>query len=111
MNRYVASFVSVLMVCVGVCLTLAFAVVPSSVLAADGVATEGFGLTQLLALVPDILEALSLVVAGASMIAALTPTPKDDGVLLWVRKAIDFLALNFLGAKNASIDKTFKSRW
>ena len=111
MNRYAASFLSVLMVCVGVLLALAFAVVPAPVLAADGVAADGFSLTALLAVVPDLIEALSLVIAGASTIAALTPTPKDDGVLLWLRKAVDFLALNFLGAKNAKSDKTFSSRW
>ena len=46
-----------------------------------------------------ILAILTSVVAAASAIAALTPTPKDDG---WVKKAykvVDLLALNVGKAK------------
>jgi hypothetical protein len=52
--------------------------------------------------VPNWLQMLSLLVASASAIAAVTPSPKDDGVLSIVRKIVDLLALNFWGAKNAS---------
>jgi len=47
----------------------------------------------------QILSAAAAVVAASSAIAALTPTPSDDG---WVRKlykVIDFLALNIGRAK------------
>jgi hypothetical protein len=40
------------------------------------------------------------VVGVASAIAALTPTPKDDGILLIVRKGLDYIALNVLHSKN-----------
>jgi hypothetical protein len=47
----------------------------------------------------QILGAMTSVVAACSAIAALTPTPMDDG---WVRKLykiVDFLALNIGRAK------------
>lgn len=47
----------------------------------------------------QILSAVTAVVAACSAIAALTPTPLDDG---WVRKLykiVDFLALNIGRAK------------
>lgn len=47
----------------------------------------------------DLLGAITGVVAAASAIAALTPTPKDDGVVLIMRQIVDFLALNVGGAK------------
>ncbi len=49
---------------------------------------------------PQYLQVAASVVAAASVIAALTPTPQDDGILLIVRKALDFLAFNFGSAKN-----------
>ena len=39
-------------------------------------------------------EAALAVVGAASLIAKLTPTPKDDEILTKVVKALDFLALN-----------------
>lgn len=52
------------------------------------------------------LQYASAVIASASVIAAMTPTPKDDGVLLVARKLVDFLSLNIGGAKTAaSVDK------
>lgn len=48
----------------------------------------------------EILEVASLVVAAAAAIAALTPTPKDDGVIKTIRKVVDALALNVGKAKN-----------
>lgn len=52
--------------------------------------------------IPDWLSILSTVIALASAIAAVTPSPKDNAVLIVLRKAVDIFALNFLGAKNAS---------
>ena len=48
----------------------------------------------------EILEVVSLVVAAAAAIAALTPTPKDDGAIKVIRKIVDALALNVGKAKN-----------
>lgn len=48
----------------------------------------------------EILEVVSLVVAAAAAIAALTPTPKDDGIVKAIRKVVDALALNVGKAKN-----------
>ena len=50
--------------------------------------------------IPEILQILTLIVALAASIAALTPTPKDDGIVKKIRKVVDFLALNFGNAKN-----------
>lgn len=47
----------------------------------------------------SVIAALSLIVTGATAIAALTPTPADDSALLWARKVIDFLAGNVLHNK------------
>lgn len=49
---------------------------------------------------PRYIEIGLQVVGVASAIAAATPTPQDDGVLLVVRKVLDFLACNFGHAKN-----------
>lgn len=48
----------------------------------------------------EILEASGLVVTAAAAIAAMTPTPKDDGVVKFLRKIINVLALNVGKAKN-----------
>ena len=40
------------------------------------------------------------VIGAASTIAALTPTPKDDGVLAVIRKIIDLVGQNYGNAKN-----------
>jgi len=42
---------------------------------------------------------VTAVIAAASAIAALTPTPKDDGLIKKIYKVIDFLALNVFNAK------------
>ncbi len=39
------------------------------------------------------------VISAASAIAALTPTPKDDGVISFLRRIVEFLALNVGNAK------------
>lgn len=72
---------------------------------ADVALVEKSTLGEFLDAVPGWLQALSLLISAFAAIAALTPTPKDDGVLLILRKIIDLLALNFGGAKNASSSK------
>jgi hypothetical protein len=47
-----------------------------------------------------IIQALTAVVTACSLIAALTPTPKDDGVVKWGYKILDLLALNIGKAKD-----------
>ena len=42
---------------------------------------------------------VTAVIAAASAIAALTPTPKDDGLIKKIYKVIDFRALNVFNAK------------
>ena len=56
-------------------------------------------ITAILSVIPDWLEALSLLVASASVIAASTTTPKDDTLFAKIYKFIDFLAINFGKAK------------
>lgn len=50
--------------------------------------------------VDSILFAVSAVVAAASAVAALTPTPKDDSIVAKVYKVVDWLALNVGKAKD-----------
>lgn len=69
--------------------------------AADITAEQG-----LLQAVPDWLQIVSIVIAAASAISAITPTPKDDGIVLIIRKIIDLFALNVGKAKNERTDKT-----
>lgn len=47
-----------------------------------------------------IMQALTAVVTAASLISALTPTPKDDGFVKFLTKVIDLLAINVGNAKN-----------
>lgn len=51
-------------------------------------------------LISQIFDIATSVVGTAAMIAALTPTPKDDIILGTLRKALDFVGFNFLFAKN-----------
>jgi hypothetical protein len=48
----------------------------------------------------SILEAMLMVIGGAATIAAMTPTPKDDGILAKMKGVLDFVAMNVLKAKN-----------
>ena len=43
---------------------------------------------------------LTSVVAIASAVAAMTPTPKDDGIVKKLYKVVDLLALNIGKAKD-----------
>lgn len=56
--------------------------------------------------VPDWMVVLTALISFAGVITAATPTPKDNAVLLVVRKVLDVFAFNFGGAKNASADKS-----
>ena len=47
----------------------------------------------------NIFAILTAIVTSASVIAALTPTPKDDSFLSKARAVIDFLAINVKNAK------------
>lgn len=49
----------------------------------------------------ELLIAISGIISGASALAALTPTQKDDAVLAKVKKGLDVLALNVGYAKPA----------
>jgi hypothetical protein len=42
----------------------------------------------------QIMAALSSIIAAASAIAALTPSPKDDSLVARIRQLVDILALN-----------------
>ena len=60
-------------------------------------------ITEILAAIPDWIEAIGLLIAGASGIAALTPTKKDDAffskALAIVKKVANLFALNVANAK------------
>ena len=49
-----------------------------------------------------IIKGVSAIVGGASMLATITPTKKDDKILGYASKVIHFLAFNFGHAKNAN---------
>ena len=57
-------------------------------------------ITYLVSNVDNIIAALTAVVTAASAIAALTPTPKDDGFASKAYKVVDWLALNIGKAKD-----------
>lgn len=58
-------------------------------------------LNSLLENLPEYLTIASSVVGTAALIAAATPTPKDDGIVRMLTKVINFLGANFGKAKNA----------
>lgn len=61
-----------------------------------------------LAVTPDWVQLWALFNLVFSGIAAATPTPKDDGFLLWFRKVVDVLANNIFFAKSAdSVKKRY----
>ena len=47
----------------------------------------------------DIFNIVTAIIAAASVIAAVTPTPKDDSVLSTVKAVVNFLAINVKNAK------------
>jgi hypothetical protein len=56
---------------------------------------------QVIAHWDEIALVITSLVSIAGVITALTPTPKDDAILLIVRRILDVLALNVANAKNA----------
>jgi len=48
----------------------------------------------------DLFGVVTAIIAAASAIAALTPTPKDDTIIGKAYKIIDWLALNVFKAKD-----------
>jgi len=50
-------------------------------------------------LIAQILDIVAYVIAGASVITAMTPTPKDDAILAKVVSFLRLLGLNVLNAK------------
>lgn len=57
-------------------------------------------ITYLVSNVDSIIAALTAIVAAASAVAALTPTPKDDTIIAKIYKIVDWLALNVGKAKD-----------
>jgi hypothetical protein len=57
-------------------------------------------ISYLVANVDSLLFAVSAVVAAASAVAALTPTPKDDSIVSKAYKVLDWVALNVGKAKD-----------
>ena len=57
-------------------------------------------ITYLVSNVDSIVAALTTIVAAASAIAALTPTPTDDSLVAKAYKIVDWLALNVGKAKD-----------
>lgn len=51
-------------------------------------------LFKLWGMLPQLVDAITYIISGATMIAVLTPTPKDDNFLAKVRGWIDVLAGN-----------------
>lgn len=52
--------------------------------------------------IDQIISVATHVIAIASVIAAITPTPTDNAALIVARKVLDFFAFNIAGAKNAA---------
>ena len=49
----------------------------------------------------ELLAIVAGIISVASAIAALTPSPKDDGIIAKIRKVVDLLALNVGNAKKS----------
>jgi len=64
-------------------------------------------ISYLVANVDSILFAVSAVVAAASAVAALTPTPKDDSIVAKAYKVLDWVALNVGKAKDKWLVQSF----
>ena len=57
-------------------------------------------ISYLVSNVDNIVAALTAIVAAASAVAALTPTPKDDSIVAKAYKVLDWVALNVGKAKD-----------
>ena len=58
-----------------------------------------------MSLILDIVMTITIIITVSSMIAAMTPTPKDDIWIGKLYKVIDLLALNIGKAKNTAKKK------
>lgn len=56
----------------------------------------------------NISTAVLAVIGAAATIAALTPTPKDDGIVLVLRKIVDVIGMNVGNAESINNDKVVK---
>ena len=59
----------------------------------------GFIPADIFAKIELVLTWVTAIVTAASAIVALTPSPKDDGILANIRKWVEVLALNVKNAK------------
>lgn len=50
--------------------------------------------------IPEYLQWATQVIGVLSIVAAVTPTPIDNAVLVFLKKVIDFGGANFLSAEN-----------
>ena len=57
-------------------------------------------ITEIINMLPMWLDALTSLVGSFALIAALTPTKRDDSIVGKITKVIDFLGANFVNAKN-----------
>jgi delta-aminolevulinic acid dehydratase/porphobilinogen synthase len=57
-------------------------------------------MSYIFAHIGDFLQIASYVVAAAAAVTALTPSPKDDGIVKTIRTVLDWAALNVGNAKN-----------
>lgn len=64
-------------------------------------------ISYLVSNVDSILFAVSAIVAAASAVAALTPTPKDDSIVAKAYKVLDWVALNVGKAKDKWLLQSF----
>lgn len=56
---------------------------------------------DIIAMVPEYLAIATSVIGTFALIAAATPTTKDDTIVAFISKLIHFLAANFGQAKNS----------
>lgn len=55
----------------------------------------------IIAHIDDLLIIISSIITAASALTALTPSPKDDNIVLKIKQVLDVLALNIGNAKRA----------
>ena len=48
----------------------------------------------------EVINLLTMIVALASAFAAMTPSPRDNQIAVYLRKIVDFMAFNWGNAKN-----------
>lgn len=63
-------------------------------------------LSQAFAFAPTIFQTLFAVVASASAVTAMTPTPRDDTIVGKIYRIVEILALNIGRAKQAAPNRS-----